>query len=132
MILPGDFKALNEKTSNSSKMPRRRPSKPASYNCDGCLVQMSYGHDSGQMLAGGFVNSNPIFDVVGFPHNSWLMKLAKRPKNKPGGALNAMMSPIANNDFLFFIAKYDAPKTTPRNPPWKDIPPSHKYKTLIG
>ena len=71
---------------------KTKPSKKASYNCDGCLAVLS-------ML--GKITPQKTFVVL--PTNSPLIKLAIRPKNIPIGATQTIISNKKKVGIFFFI-----------------------------
>ena len=70
---------------------KTKPSKKASYNCDGCLVALS-------MLG----KTIPQKTSVVLPTSSPLIKLAIRPKNIPIGATQTITSNKKKVGIFFF------------------------------
>ena len=67
-----------------------KPSKKASYNCEGCL---------GIRSTLGKITLHETFVIL--PISSPFIKLANLPKNKPGGEATAIKSPTCNKSNLF-------------------------------
>lgn len=76
--------------------------------------------------------NHPQGTSVGRPHNSPLMKLPIRPAPKPSGTSGAIKSVTDNHDSLYLRASHIIATITPRNPPWKDIPPCQIARISSG
>jgi hypothetical protein len=60
------------------------------------------------------------------------MKLASRPKNRPIGAAADTASPTGRIGRPFRPQKPTMPATTPRRPPWNDMPPCQTARISPG
>ena len=60
------------------------------------------------------------------------MKLAIRPKKSPIGAAADTASPTPRIASRFFRLKPMTPATTPRKPPWNDMPPCQTARISPG
>ena len=67
---------------------------------------------------------------VGRPHNSPLMKLAMRPRNRPIGPTAQVRSPSESIGMPRLRANSTTATTQPRKPPWNDMPPFHSLHDL--
>ena len=74
----------------------------------------------------------PKKNCVGLPHSSALIKFPIRPNASPRGTKGAMKSKTDSKDTLYFLAKSIMAITTPKNPPWNDMPPFHNAIISVG
>lgn len=66
------------------------------------------------------------------PHNSPLMKLPTRPAASPSGTSGAMKSVMSSHERCHLYAQKPIARSTPRNPPWKDMPPCQMARICAG
>src|SRR5579864_6954412 len=95
-----------------------RPSKNASYNWEAWRTSP--------------LTLNPQGTVVTLPHNSPLMKLPIRPKNKPRPGSGTVKSSTSDTLRPRRHANKETAMMTPSIPPWNDIPPSQILKGYRG
>lgn len=66
------------------------------------------------------------------PRSSWFIELPIRPSPSATGMITARTSVIAKKEYFFSLAKANTAIRTPRNPPWKLIPPFQKANISLG
>ncbi len=98
------------------------PSRANWYSCDGCRASCSGSR--GNTMAQG--------TSVGRPHNSWPIKFPSLPSARPTGTNGATKSIRAPNTMLWRRANRYMANSTPRKPPWNDMPPCHTRNNQEG